>query len=173
MRNALLLFAAAVLFGPAAPSASAQEQMEITSPSDGVLELSWWGRTGWTYFIQHSEDLRNWYYLPVMVAGEDELAVWGLSMDAPRHFFKLRGSDAPTNGDPEGADFDADGLTNLDELLLGLDPLRASSLGDDVPDGDRDGDVDGLTNSQEKAQGRLLDWKDHPVVELDAVAQSS
>ena len=48
-------------------------------------------------------------------------------------------------------DLDGDGLGTADELLLGYDPTAASSLGDGVLDGARDRDGDRLTDGQELA----------------------
>ncbi|WP_172683375.1 Ig-like domain-containing protein [Verrucomicrobium spinosum] len=98
--------------------------MQLTQESPGVYNLSWWGRSGWTYFIQQSEDLVNWQYVPVVEAGGGEVISWGFSSTAERQFFRLRLSDAPAGGDPGAADFDGDGMGNAQELAAGGDPLN-------------------------------------------------
>ncbi|MEZ6183850.1 MAG: Ig-like domain-containing protein [Planctomycetota bacterium] len=51
------------------------------------------------------------------------------------------------------ADTDGDGLPDLLELALGLDPNAPDTGNTGTPDGDRDFDGDGLTNAQELALG--------------------
>lgn len=72
-----------------------------------------------------------------------------------------------TNAEPAGFDFDGDGLTNVQERALGLDPFAADTDGDGMPDGwevahglnpqvaDADGDLDGdgFSNGIEFAYG--------------------
>ena len=142
-------------------------KVEENTSVSGAFTVSWWGKDGWTYFIQQSEDLIHWQYVPEIVSGENAAVSWGISTNAPRLFFKLRLTDIATD-DPHDADFDGDGLSNAEELELGLDPFKTSSSGDGTLDGNLDGDVDGLTNTQEKTAGCRLTWKDHPAVELEA-----
>lgn len=52
-----------------------------------------------------------------------------------------------------GADADGDGLPDAVEPLLGLDPAKADSNGNGVPDGAEDPDRDGLTSAFELAFG--------------------
>ncbi|WP_009961005.1 RHS repeat-associated core domain-containing protein [Verrucomicrobium spinosum] len=123
----LLAVLVALLCAPvlSAPTASdPNEGLQLTQESTGVYNLSWWGRSGWTYFIQQSDDLVNWHYVPVVEAGGGEVISWGFSSTAERQFFRLRLSDAPAGGDPEVADFDGDGMGNAQELAAGGDPLN-------------------------------------------------
>lgn len=147
-------------------------------PSEGVRiewdtansrwRVKWWGKAGRTYFIQHSVDLvRAWEWLPVVEAGNDAAKEGGLTVDGgDRSFWRLRYSDIPTS-DPEGDDFDGDGLNNLWEVQNGLDP----TLQDSTTDADQDGldawaefwlgtdptvsdsDGDGVNDGGEVAQG--------------------
>jgi hypothetical protein len=50
-------------------------------------------------------------------------------------------------------DTDGDGIPDVLERLMGLDPTKKDSLGDGIPDGDRDSDMDGLSNARELALG--------------------
>lgn len=50
-------------------------------------------------------------------------------------------------------DADGDGLTNCQELTLGLDPGSADTDGDGIADGDEDTDGDGIANLAEVALG--------------------
>ena len=103
----------------------------------GALRLSWFGRSGFTYFIQQTRDLSDlsWQYLPIIETGEDASLsyVFG-SVPQPAFFARLRIADQ-TAEDPLTADFDGDGIGNMDELLHFLDPLDAAdSDGDGFPD---------------------------------------
>ncbi|HEX5222317.1 MAG TPA: chitobiase/beta-hexosaminidase C-terminal domain-containing protein [Verrucomicrobiae bacterium] len=48
-----------------------------------------------------------------------------------------------------GGDFDSDGLSNLQEYQLGLNPAEDDTDGNGIADGDEDPDGDGLTNVRE------------------------
>ncbi len=126
-----------------------------------VFTMSWWGRAGRTYFIQHSEDLTTWDYIPVIESGGDQPLQWGFSSNADRFFLRLRYTDIPTD-DPFTADFDGDHVGNYDEVTLGTDPFKNVVDPDGLPQDwklrfltgldsapDADPDLDGLTNLQE------------------------
>jgi len=91
-------------------------------PSTNTVTVSWWGRPGRTYFIQRSEDLMTWSYVPVIKSGEDQVIQHQLTSTSDRLFLRLKYSDIVTN-DPMNADFDGDGKSNNYELLNGTDPL--------------------------------------------------
>ncbi|MEQ1933519.1 MAG: thrombospondin type 3 repeat-containing protein [Fimbriimonadaceae bacterium] len=107
----------------------------------GVYELAWWGKAARTYFIQHSDDLVTWTYVPIIEWGASAgVTAWNFSnvSGAPRSFFRLRHSDAATGGNPDTADFDGDGLTNLQEIEATgthTDPLVMDTDGDGFHDG--------------------------------------
>ncbi len=110
--------------------------------------FSWWGHSGKTYFIQHSDDLMTWSYVPMYEIGADQVIQWGFTSTASKFFLRLEmntdGSLLPdrwqmlyfgdTGVDPYG-DEDGDGLTNLQEFLNGTDPTNPDSDGDGVVDG--------------------------------------
>ena len=116
---------------------------------NAVYTFSWWGRSGYCYFIQHSDDLASWNYYPMIVVGQNAVASMNFQTNAAKSFLRLEihsGTSALPNGwqlqyfgqtgiDPNG-DADGDGLTNLQEFLNGTDPTN--------PDTDGDGVVDGL-----------------------------
>lgn len=107
-----------------------------------VYTLSWWGKTGTSYFIQFSEDLFTWNYFPVIYVGANAVAGHNVETDAARFFMRLElttniNADSDSDGMPDGwevlnglnphfndagLDADGDGFTNLEEYLFGLDP---------------------------------------------------
>ena len=100
-----------------------------------VWRFDWTGTNGWTYFIQWSDDLVYWQYFPVIDLGATH-DPFDNETDASKHFLRLRFTNIPTV-DPELADFDGDGLSNIDEVATyHTDPFD--------PDTDHDGTNDGM-----------------------------
>jgi hypothetical protein len=138
----------------------------------GGFDLTWPGNLGRSYFIQRSEELEEWSYLPTVTLGQGATEDWWLDSDGPALFLRLRYTDIPTL-DPEMADFDLDGLDTLAELTIhGTDPLEADTDGDGWHDGWevannanpldsanassdslRDSDGDGIKDALEKLRG--------------------
>lgn len=103
--------------------------------TNSIWRFSWWSRSGQTYFLQHTENLTDWQYFPdVIEQGNDAVKEWGFTTTADRLFLRLRYTDQPTT-DPANDDFDGDGISNVDELFLGLDPLNIDSDSDQIFDG--------------------------------------
>ena len=169
----MLLAMGCMMFLPTMP-VLAQEASELNEGSklewDGSNEIwrfKWWGKAGRTYFIQHSENLlESWQWVPVIESGDDSVKEWGFTTSGDRFFTRLKSSDIPTTN-AEWADFDGDGVSNLDELQQGTDPFSAADQdGNGLPDdwetkyfgstgqsASADPDGDGLTNAQELAAG--------------------
>jgi hypothetical protein len=156
------LFLRALLFLAGAFSAMAQTATDPNEGSrvtydnvNGICTLSWWGKTGTSYYIQFTEDLADsgsWLYYPVIVTGTDAVAGFNVETNATRFFMRLElttniNADSDFDGMPDGwevlnglnphfndAGLDADGddLTNLEEYLFGLDPQQ-----DDLANGVR------------------------------------
>ncbi|MDD5262890.1 MAG: hypothetical protein PHD76_13680, partial [Methylacidiphilales bacterium] len=89
--------------------------------SSGTYLFSWWGHAGRTYFIQQSEDLQTWSYVPIIETGADQTIQWGFSSSADKLFLRVKYTDVATS-DPFNDDFDGDGVSNWDELQQGSDP---------------------------------------------------
>ena len=97
--------------------------------------LAWDGIVGRTYFVQHSDDLVNWRYFPVVESGMGQLLGYEVVPSGKKMFLRLVYTDLPSGGNPEAADFDNDGISNLDELQAGLDPFHFADLDSDgLPD---------------------------------------
>ncbi|WP_367872869.1 hypothetical protein [Luteolibacter sp. Populi] len=86
-----------------------------------------------TYFLQWSFDLRDWHFFPEIEHGAAP-APYGINSTAETFFIRLKYTDIITS-DPEGADFDADGLSNIDEVSIhDTDPLEWDTDGDGLDD---------------------------------------
>jgi len=141
-------------------------------PATGMFSLFWWGQPGRTYFLQHSDDLANWAYVPEIRSGEGAILGENFQTTADRSFFRLRSSDIPTT-DPLAADFDGDKVGNMQELNNGTDPLHiADSDGDGLPDDwelaygfDPNESHDALLDSDQDGWTNLSEWEDgtHPL----------
>jgi hypothetical protein len=113
----------------------------------GAYSFSWTARLGRTYFVEYSTDLMTWKYFPLIEQGNGIKIEYGFLFSGGNRFFtRLRVTDTPTTN-PMTADFDGDGISNYDELLLGTDPVNFNTPL--VPGGDADGD--GIVNEQDAA----------------------
>lgn len=139
--------------------------------SPGTLEMNWFGHSGRAYFIKYSPtlDTGSWTYLPYVERGANATISFGANAPGPGERFFARTVITPsTSTQPKLEDFDNDGVSNMDELQAGLDPLSSvDSEPDGMPDdwekfyfGDlsRDGtgdyDGDGVNDTAEYAAGR-------------------
>lgn len=130
MRTPLSALAALLLLpahSPAQTAADLNEGSRVVQQSDGTHTLSWWGRFNRVYLPEGSENLVDWVALPAVELGQEAAISYGLATNASRYFLRLRHSDDP--------DFDHDGLSNLEEYLLGTNLASADSDGDGLPDG--------------------------------------
>ncbi len=174
MNSRILLCLSALalpVIGPSIAQSPAPWQNEgqklIQDPTTGDMTLQWWGESGRTYFIQISEDLVDWNYVPIIEPGTDDWVEWGFSFSSDSLFLRLNYSDIPST-DPFSDDFDGDGISNWDEFQAGTDPLNPDTDGDGIPDGwevangldpldpadaDADPDGDGFSNRVEYQAG--------------------
>jgi hypothetical protein len=137
-------------------------------------QVSWWGRTGRTYFLQRSEDLTGlWSYFPIIEFGQDAPITYGFINASPLVFARVTYLNQVVT-DPYNTDSDGDGLTNQQEFDAKTDPFKADTDGDGMPDkweldhgldprnpadASPDPDGDGQTNLQEFTAG--TDPKDY------------
>jgi hypothetical protein len=158
-RTALPLFAALGLVGSAVAQnvSDPNHGLRMThDASTGAYGFSWWGRSGESYFLQHSEDLVHWVYLPIVESGIDQSIQWGFTSSATQFFLRLEIDSDPFNHSASG-----DGFSNGWKILWGFDPHVWLD-----PVGDSDGD--GQTDSGEMNSNTNPRLKDHPVVQLSA-----
>jgi hypothetical protein len=122
------------------------QSLEFLVQPSGTKFIRWHGKPGRTYFVQVSDpadQLNSWRFKPLIETGNDEPISHQVLGTAEKGFFRLKFSDQPTS-DPDGDDFDADGLSNWDEVSVhGTDPMEW------------DTDHDGCSDREEIAAGTL------------------
>jgi hypothetical protein len=131
----LLSLAAAANVASAQLATDPNEGLWISQDTSGVFTLRWYGHAGRTYFIQTNFDLLGpWIYINAIEPGQNLVIPYGFISSSDKFFLRLKSSDIPTD-DPQGDDFDGDGVSNAAELQAGLDPLSfTDSDGDGLPD---------------------------------------
>jgi len=138
-------------------SVSAEEIVNLEVEANG--DSSWQGVAGRVYFVQWSEDLINWDYVPTIFHGTGTHTVQyqGSSVQI---YCRIKGVRIPSVN-PNTEDFDDDGVSNLTELTMGLDPLSADSDGDGFSDG-----IEIDLGTDPKAQDHMVNWSGSAAVVL-------
>lgn len=187
----LLLFPAGPLILTAQPTGIEQSSEVLTVPT-GDKFLRWHGHAGRTYFVQVSDTttpLAKWRWATVIERGDDEDISYEVDATASSGFFRLRYTDQFVAPDEwlEFADFDGDGLVNIDEIdpqssaaatdplsrdtdsdgmddayesRYGFDGSNPDENGNGTPDGQDDSDGDGLSNVEEGTLGTNPTFED-------------
>ncbi len=119
------------------------EGLRLTQSSSGNFSVSWWGKSQRKYYLQTSENLIDWTYVPLTSWGNDSVVGWGLATEEPRMFVKLEYEDPPsflppgTTWGSGGAQFDQSATSTtgyqaaswpLSGINAGLNPLPNSVL---------------------------------------------
>ncbi len=151
------------------------QDLNFVTPSTGGKFIEWYGKTGRSYFVQvsdPSDHLNKWNWAPVIELGNNQSISYEVDCTADKGFFRLQYADQ-TDTDPDNADFDGDGLTNLEEITPYTRPgARAarSIIGGPPPANtiqtnplDPDTDHDGLGDKWERDNG--LDPTDNGTVD--------
>ncbi len=125
--------------GPETPNEGSRLTYDNTIQTSN---FSWWGQYGKSYFVQHSVDLVNWSYYPMVVLGQYDVAELNFQTNAARYFLRLELSDDPWNTDSDG-----DGIPDGYEILYGLNPHNPNDAFDIAPSG--------LTYLQAYQQGQV------------------
>lgn len=133
------------------------QQLSFTPAGGTIWNIDWNGVSGRTYFIQCSLDLENWGFAPI-VEFETPLIPYGTdAQGVEKYFVRLVYYDDPSITTLEqamNADFDNDGVSNIDEVsILLTSPVVFSSDGSGIADGKQDWDSDGISNADEIALG--------------------
>lgn len=137
MNRATCTLLAALALTGAAFGQSASEPNEgsrLSRDAANTYTFSWRAHLARTYFIQTSPDLFVWTYLNVIEPGQGLIIPYGFTSTGEKLFLRLRHTDIPTD-DPQGDDFDGDGVSNAAELQAGFNPLSFTDTdGDGLPD---------------------------------------
>lgn len=159
----LCLATVALLAASAGGDPAPQPQMQFTKGLQGTFNADWQGGAGLTYFTQFSMNLIDWHYAPFIDFGDD-MHHRGIESDAEKFFLRLFYGDFPginSLEDAMNADFDNDGLSNIFEVMNGMDPFAA--------DMNSDTEEDGLLLSNEQQYGTSPHRRDNPAVKLSVV----
>jgi hypothetical protein len=162
MRTALAILIIATSLAAVLPLHAQQQDSEVITVGNDKF-LRWYGHSGRTYFVQVSDPndpLKTWTWAPVIEPGDGVNISYEVDGTASSGFYRLWFSDQPTI-DPDGDDFDGDGLSNLNEIeFYQTNPLKWDNDGDGLNDYDEifvyytwpsvvDCDADGLNDFEE------------------------
>ena len=87
------------------------------SAGTNAFTISWWGRSNRNYFVQQTDDLKNWIYLPSMGSGSNQVIQWGVTSSSIKSFFRLQ-FDNDLNGLPDAWEKAFYGHTGINSNLL-------------------------------------------------------
>ena len=129
----LILLCAVLFASPAFGQLTTEPTPQISTTQSGY-NLDWFGQNQRGYFIEVSEDLVSWSYMPVIEHGTDAPLEYSFSASADNLFLRLRYTEyAVTN--PLTEDADDDGIKNWDEIRTGgtgTDPFHKYTNGGDI-----------------------------------------
>jgi hypothetical protein len=121
-----------------------QKAPEILRTSTATNLLRWHGHQGRSYFLQVSDPskhLEKWLWMPVIIAGADAEISQEVQTTGNKGFYRICYTDqVPGAGETlETADFDQDGLSNINEIRppngLATHPLNPDTDADGLKDG--------------------------------------
>ncbi|MGJ8660553.1 MAG: hypothetical protein ACSHXL_00810, partial [Bacteroidota bacterium] len=116
-----------------ASSLSAQDEEPTINKHSLGYTYDWSGKDQRSYFIQWSTDLEEFSYFPVIRSGTGDPISHGFQSSESKFFLRLKYTDLPDGGDVNAADFDNDGISNLDEITYSFmqpDPFEFDTDGD-------------------------------------------
>lgn len=164
---------------PTADSPNAGLRIHYHESSD-AFHLSWWGTASFYYFIEQSEDLQEWSFVPTVEAGLSDPLVMAFQSNADRLFWRLKYSNDPQSS-LLSREYNGVGLSAWDQLQLGYNPFEwVDTIANGLPDvwelfwfgaiggvdPTADLDHDGMTVEQEFLSGTDPTRADHPLVDL-------
>jgi hypothetical protein len=114
--------------------ADADQEVSLVAGTSGTWNLDWEGVGERTYFVQWSLDLKEWHFFDLVEYGAGPMG-YGFISSSEKFFVRLEYADIPSVN-PEGDDYDGDGLSNIDEVgVHDTDPLQFDTDGDGMDDG--------------------------------------
>ncbi len=135
------------------------QQCRVEFNSTGTPFLRWQGVTGRNYFVQVSDSndhLAKWNWAPIIEAGQGTLIEHEVAGTTSKAFFRLAYTSQiiPPGKTLDTADFDGDGLTNLQEITPYFPPNPSGTpLGIQTNPLNPDTDGDGLSDKAERDNG--------------------
>ena len=140
-----------------------EQAFQITTMPTGEKIIHWYGKLGRSYFLQVSDPndhLNKWTWAQIIEGGNNEEISHEVDGTASKGFFRLKYTDrTPSPGFTlDTADFDGDGLSNLDEINP-PPPFLPKDATDPL---DPDTDKDGMTDGWEKLFAKNLLALGHP-----------
>ena len=149
IHSAVILFCA----GLALPAVWGGPPSLALAPRPDKFVLSWAPQPQSANFLQLSDNLLDWDYHSLTLPGSSPMRSLDFPATPGPRFFRAVSRPYAGN-DPDAEDFDGDGLSTRDEILIfGTDPLVRDSDGNGVADGGGDSDLDGLPDSVEIRAG--------------------
>ncbi|MGB0992286.1 MAG: hypothetical protein ACPG32_07425, partial [Akkermansiaceae bacterium] len=124
----------------------------ITTETSGH-KLSWTCQSGETYFLQYSTNLTDWGYFADIEHGSGTCNYY-FSSPEEKFFVRIIAANYPIPAGltAETADFDNDGISNIDEIRAGgtgTDPLQWDTDGDGQSDYIQDQNLNGVADGWE------------------------
>ncbi|MCH8474216.1 MAG: hypothetical protein LAT55_03200 [Opitutales bacterium] len=121
---AFLASSTALLATPPPPTADSLNSGLLVHYDDGTesFHLTWWGIDTHYYFIEQTEDLKNWSFVPTVEEGADDPLAMAFQISADRWFWRVRYSNDPES-DLLAADYNGIFLSAWDQLQLGYNPF--------------------------------------------------
>ena len=108
---------------------------QLTMTAANEYDFSWQGRVGRFYFVQQSEDLIHWTFVPGAYGdGVNEILAFHFCVSGADRFFVRLKYLEPYSGDPLTQDYDGDTVTTIDEINNGTNPFDSA-----IADTDMDG----------------------------------
>jgi hypothetical protein len=133
MKPTLRLICVAAVVSAVSQPLIADTDITLTQGTSGTWNADWNGSADRTDFIQWSLDLQDWHFAPAIEYGAG-VKSYGFTSSTDKFFVRLEHAYIPS-ADPEGADYDYDSLSNIDEVTLhDTDPLKWDTDGDGLGD---------------------------------------
>ena len=108
----------------AQPTATDSNQgLQIShNAAQGQVNLDWWGKDDFYFFVRRTSDLASspWVYFPYAVKGSGAAEGVAVDIGTEKMFFRLEFTDDP-RAPILSQDFDNDSIFNVDEIRYGLD----------------------------------------------------